>query len=318
MRASRAGVLATILVASFGCASGSSDGGGGASAEAGAGPGPGGSPGAGGEPSGAGASGGEGGSGGLGCFSTEATCDGKCVDLETSEEHCGECGNSCLGGPNATGECIAGDCVSGCAAGYVEDQGACKNLLGTYESYPAQCPGCSTPNVISGTCGCPANTTALSLDVQSDCPAQAVRAATKLQLCLGSAVDPSNDFGGAFQADDLPGWCGAVATCRVGNPMAGGECKCPDGFVQIGLRSIIRICDDSEVGTTIYLCGNQSAALQSFGGAYQTDDFAPTCRVQNPWTGQCTCPPGTQDRTHRVMVDGGGDLYGSTLHVCTP
>jgi hypothetical protein len=317
VRSARAGVVVTLLAGFLGCASGSSDDGGGASAGTG-GAGASSGPGAGGD--GSGATGGQGsaGSGGLGCFSTEATCGGKCVDLQTSVEHCGDCDQPCAGGPNATGECVAGECVSGCAAGYVDDQGACKNLLGSHEPYPAACPGCSTPNVITGTCGCPAMTTALQLDVQSDCPSMPLRAATKLQLCMSTGVAASNDFGGAYQVDDFDGWCGASAKCRVGNPMAAGACACPDGFVGIGLRSIIRICDDSEVGTTIYVCGNQSAELQAFGGAFQVDDFAPACRVANPWTGTCTCPAGTQDRSHRVMVDGGEGLYGSTLHLCTP
>jgi hypothetical protein len=310
--------LAAALIGSLGCASGTSDGSDASAATGGAGAGA--ASGAGGEASGSGAAGGEasGGSGGLGCFSTEETCDGKCVDVQTSAAHCGECGNACAGGPNSTAECVAGDCMSGCAAGYVADQAACKNLLGSHEAYPAACPGCSTPNVITGTCGCPAMTSALQLDVQADCPTMALRAATKLQLCVGSGVAPSNDFGGAYQVDDMDGWCGANAKCRVGNPMAAGACACPDGFVGIGLRSIIRICDDAEVGTTIYVCGNQSAELQAFGGAFQVDDFAPVCRVANPWTGTCTCPVGTQDRSHRVMVDGNAGLYGSTLHLCTP
>ncbi|MEJ7728272.1 MAG: hypothetical protein WKG00_03570 [Polyangiaceae bacterium] len=124
VRSVRAGVLAAWVAALLGCASGSSDAGSGASAGTGGG-GAGAStgPGSGGEPSGSGATGvGSGGSGGLDCFSTEATCDGKCVDLQKSAEHCGECVQPCAGGPNATGECVAGECLSGCVAGYVDDQ----------------------------------------------------------------------------------------------------------------------------------------------------------------------------------------------------
>src|SRR5690606_27720652 len=43
---------------------------------------------------------GAGASGGHGCFSTETTCDGKCVDVMTHPEHCGACGNACATGPN--------------------------------------------------------------------------------------------------------------------------------------------------------------------------------------------------------------------------
>ena len=259
-------------------------------------------------------------SGGHGCFSTETTCDGKCVDVMTHPEHCGECNNPCASGPNTAGTCSAGTCSASCSAGFADDGGTCKNLFGAHEAYPQECAGCSVPNPYSGDCSCPAPSTDLALHVQSDCPGMPMRSKTELRLCTTGGVSAESDFGGAFQVDDFDGWCGATAQCRVGNPLAGGACACPDGFGEaITLRSIVRLpCDNAEAGTNITFCGNALAPFTSFAGAYQLDDFAPNCRVQNPFTGDCSCPAGSVDRVFRVMVDGAMGLYGSTIHLCTP
>jgi hypothetical protein len=210
-------------------------------------------------------------------------------------------------------------CSSSCAQGFADDGGTCKNFFGAHEAYPSACAGCSVANAYSGDCSCPAYAPALALHVQSDCPGVPMRAKTELNLCLPGGVSGDSDFGGAYQVDDAAGWCGATDQCRVGNPLAGGACECPAGFSPIALRSIIRLpCDDSEVGTQVVFCGNQSADFSSFAGAYQRDDFDPVCRVANPWTGDCSCPAGTTDRVFRVMVDGNMSLYGSTMHLCTP
>jgi hypothetical protein len=300
--------FAGLLLALAALACGSSEEGDGATGTGGAGAG---STGA--------AGGADGGEGPHGCFSTETECDGKCVDLETHADHCGACGESCNSGPNQAGQCIAGSCVQGCQAGFVSDGGTCKNFLGAHQQWPAECPGCNSPNASTGDCSCPAGASDLALAVQSDCPGMPMRAATELRLCVPGGVSETSDFGGAYQVDDFEGWCGATAKCRVGNPLAGGACACPAGFDEaIGLRSIVRLCDASEGGTVIVLCGNKEASVVAFGGAYQLDDIAPNCRVPNPWTGDCTCPAGTLDRSHRIMVDGNAGLYGSSLHICAP
>ncbi len=301
-------LFAALSIASAGCAQG--DGvsvGGGSSAGGG---------------DGSGASGGGAATTGTshGCFSTELDCGGVCVDPLTSENHCGGCDQPCASGANQTATCVDGQCATACAAGLVPDAGACKSFLGAHESYPNDCPGCATANPVSATCGCPAGSTDLDLAVQSDCPGVPMRAATALRMCVAAATSADSDFGGAYQMDDLAGLCGATAQCRVGNPMAGGACTCPAGFPDVvGLRSIIRLpCDGTETGSQIFVCGNKAAPYAGYAGAFQLDDFAPACRVANPWTGDCSCPAGTSDRVYRVMVDGAMGLYGSTLHLCGP
>lgn len=254
-----------------------------------------------------------------GCLSGEDLCDGKCVRVEDNAAHCGACNNACGMGPDGTGICSQGKCVFTCNGVLVEDPTGCKNFFGAHESYPAECPGCATANATTGDCSCPSPSSELVLAVQSDCPGIPMRSATKLRLCTTSSVPSSSDFGGAYQVDDLPGWCGSAASCRVGNPMAGGACACPAGFDPIAVRSIIRLpCDNGEAGTQIVFCGNKNVPLQTFGGAFQVDDVAPACRVANPWTGGCSCPANTKEQVFRVMVDGGAGLYGSTLRMCLP
>ena len=259
-------------------------------------------------------------SGGHECFSPETTCSGECVNLDEDLEHCGACDTPCVAAPDRTGRCMEGGCVYECNDGFVEEQGHCKNFFGAHQAYPAECPGCSTPNPNTGACGCPGTSSELSLAAQSDCPDVALRSPTRFDLCITPGVSAESDFGGAYQVDDSDGWCGATARCRVGNPLAGGACACPPGLDEtIALRSIVRLpCDDNEVGTYVVICGNKDVPIRSFGGAFQVDDFEPMCRVVNPWTEGCSCPEGTTDHVFRVMVDGEPGLYGSTFHVCAP
>lgn len=279
------------------------------------------------DPASSSGSGGEGGASGSsssgpyvhGCLSGESLCDGKCVRVEDNVAHCGACNNACMVGPDGPGLCVQGKCMYTCNGAPVEDPAGCKNFFGAYETYPVECVGCSTPNWVTGDCSCASPASELVLAVQSDCPGVPMRSATKLRLCTTSSVPAASDFGGAYQVDDLPGWCGAVNQCRVGNPMAGGACACPAGFDPISVRSIIRLpCDNGEAGSTIVFCGNKNAALQTFGGVFQVDDVEPSCRVGNPWTGGCSCPANTKEQVFRVMVDGAAGLYGSTLRMCVP
>lgn len=44
------------------------------------------------------------------------------VDLSSNAQHCGACGNTCLGGPNTTGSCVNGTCqAQGCALGWATE-----------------------------------------------------------------------------------------------------------------------------------------------------------------------------------------------------
>lgn len=48
----------------------------------------------------------------------ESCCEGKCVDLMTSSEHCGACAKACLGTV-----CASGNCTNDCAPGFFDCDG---------------------------------------------------------------------------------------------------------------------------------------------------------------------------------------------------
>jgi hypothetical protein len=254
------------------------------------------------------------------CLAPEAACDGECVNLDESLDHCGACDNPCTATADRTGQCVDGGCVYTCNAGFVEEQGHCKNLLGAHEAFPNECSGCLEANPHTSACSCPSTSSVLSLAAQSDCPMVPLRSPTGINLCVTPGVSEQSDFGGAYQVDDGNGWCGATGQCRIGNPLAGGACACPPGLDDtIAVRSIIRRpCDNLEMGSFMVLCGNKDVPIRSFGGAFQSDDYPPWCRVVNPWTGDCSCPAGTTDQVFRIMVDGDPGLHGGHLHLCAP
>lgn len=153
--------------------------------------------------------------------------------------------------------------------------------------------------------------------MQQDCDGIPQRLPTTMNLCVGTAAGSGADFGGAYQVDDVAGWCGAIHQCRAGNPAAGGACACPSGFTPVSTRSIITLPCGGDAGTQIIYCIDTSASVQTFGGVYQLDDVGSTCRTVNPRTGTCSCPSGTTARAHRVVVDRDG-LTGSQVFICTP
>jgi alpha-tubulin suppressor-like RCC1 family protein len=58
-----------------------------------------------------------------GCPGTQRLCDGLCVDLQSSAQHCGACGERCEPQSNATATCAMGNCERGCLAGFGDCDG---------------------------------------------------------------------------------------------------------------------------------------------------------------------------------------------------
>jgi hypothetical protein len=78
----------------------------------------------------------------LSCPSGQVQCDASCVDLSSSNYHCGFCDQAC----NGALICVQGKC--GCPPGLTECAGYCVDLT----SNPYNCGGCGTACSEGGAC----------------------------------------------------------------------------------------------------------------------------------------------------------------------
>lgn len=84
------------------------------------------------------------------CVTGFASCDGDMsngceVDVRTSATHCGRCGQTCSGAPNATGACALGRCTIACLPGFSDCDGVASNGCETdISSDPDNCGACAT------------------------------------------------------------------------------------------------------------------------------------------------------------------------------
>jgi hypothetical protein len=99
---------------------------------------------------GSGGAGGTGNDGGAGaapcggmCSAAEACCADACVDLQTSVEHCGACGNRCASA-GGSASCLAGVCELGCLAGFHACGSECVDS-GAVATCGTRCTPCPAP-----------------------------------------------------------------------------------------------------------------------------------------------------------------------------
>lgn len=86
--------------------------------------------------------------GDAGCSGGQLLCEGQCVDLMSSVDHCGECQNPCVSdAPNTVGQCLGGECEFGCAPGAQ----LCGDLCVDTENDDENCGACGR-SCRSGTC----------------------------------------------------------------------------------------------------------------------------------------------------------------------
>jgi len=110
--------------------------------------------------------------------------------------------------------------------------------------------------------------------------------------CFKVGKDTMILFGGGYQTNiDNVG-------CKVGNPAANEECKCPDGYTEFS--TIYNNANDN-IGHVCYKLQEVDETLTSgygFGGAYETTYnynspvLPEQCLQNNPATGSCSCSPG--------------------------
>lgn len=140
------------------------------------------------------------------CPAGATFCSGSCVSVQTSNLHCGRCGNMCQNGQT----CNAGMCtgmVVMCPAGQMSCGGRCVNV----QTDAANCGRCGTM--------CPGGQT---------CQAGACRpagaCAAPMMTCSGVCIDPQTDSNN----------CGACGTrCAAGQNCVAGRCTGGGGMMCI-------------------------------------------------------------------------------------
>ncbi len=85
-------------------------------------------------------------------FGNLNTCDDRCVDLETDDNNCGECGNEC----ESDESCVEGNCTATCSQGQISCDGTCVDL----ETDEGNCGECGNEcgngqSCMDGTCSSP-------------------------------------------------------------------------------------------------------------------------------------------------------------------
>ncbi len=167
------------------------------------------------------ASGGTGGGAGTSgaCATGQTSCNGSCVDTNSSPGNCGGCGKVCASGQ----VCSAGNCSAKCATGeYLCDQ-ACVNLSTSTD----HCGDCSKTcgsgqSCSGGVCTCPSG--------QLFCS----------QQCISTSADQNNC-----------GNCGVK--CSSAQSCSGGKCVCNAGMTQCGTDCYDFKTDANHCGS----CDNQ-------------------------------------------------------------
>jgi hypothetical protein len=139
------------------------------------------------------------------CADGESVCDRECVNLQTSDEHCGECGISCSDGKS----CQNGSCQ--CPVGQTECQGTCIDPM-TDNNNCGGCPDGGTGTVCAGNQTCVGGKCAQVLCLENE-------AACGNHMCSNLLTDPNNCGGCGNECvvtdTEYPGQC------------VGGECTCP-------------------------------------------------------------------------------------------
>lgn len=111
----------------------------------------------------------------------------------------------------------------------------------------------------------------------------------------------ASGFGGTFQV-----FHDALATCRLGNPLANGQCACPSGY---DARQIHEMTDfhqrfyqsNGAYGMTIYAC--HKSPLNDQSGGFFRNYKSGGCADANYFTGTCSCPSGFSRQTLAEFTD---------------
>jgi hypothetical protein len=125
------------------------------------------------------------------CLVGHEVCDDDCVDLSSSPQHCGACGEACEDGE----VCAARSCSSECPSELTDCTGACVDL----QTNPSHCGGCDSPCAPGGGC------------IDGGCTGTC---SPEMTSCGGDCVDTASDrdhCGRCFASCDATHTCDQAA-----------------------------------------------------------------------------------------------------------
>lgn len=206
------------------------------------------------------------------CAPGEKVCDSSCLDVQTDDANCGDCGRACASGQH----CEAGACVAACTLNPTDAcrDHHCWDVNNDSRHCGADCSSCSTragQRCVQGQCACPPGAT--------DCAGQ----------CTKLSVDATH--------------CGACGVaCGVGEVCVSGACACAAGLTRCGSECRQLANDPANCGACGQACGAGqvcangacAAACPNFMDA--CPDSACVTRDDPLRCGSCgtTCAPGEE------------------------
>ncbi|HUS33115.1 MAG TPA: MXAN_6577-like cysteine-rich protein [Kofleriaceae bacterium] len=219
------------------------------------------------------------------CPSGLTDCDGTCADMQSDNQQCGECGNTC----NAMEQCVAGTCQ--CTSGGKLCGANCVDTA-TDEANCGDCGvACGTGLTCNdGTCGCPSN--------QMDCSG----------TCIDTMTDSNN--------------CGSCGhACLAGAACINGGCGCPTNETQCGTICANTQTDNSHCGNCTTVCGGgktcQTGSCACTGSNILECNGACINKLtDNSNCGACgtTCSGGKTCQTGSCQCTGGQTACGGTCY----
>lgn len=204
------------------------------------------------------------------CSTEQACCDGACVTLVSSREHCGTCGNACDSGF----VCDQGACTLSCQAGLDACGGVCRDLQSDTQHCGTCDAACGPGQACNGgVCECEAGFDDCNGDASDGC-----------ETSLLSSIDHCGACDSACPTDNATPTCNA-GTCELTCEPTAGNC---DDLITNGCETDLSSSDD-HCGVCDNPCG-ASASCQfgicSAGQQIGTGE-AHSCAVMT--TGQVQC-----------------------------
>jgi len=186
----------------------------------------------------------------ISCSGNLTPCNGECVDLQNSNDHCGQCGRSC----GTLGSCSSGVCECPQYHDYCPDEGSCvpTNLD------PDNCGSCN--NECSGDNVCSGG------QCQAECPT-GLDACPSQNECVD--LDTSNDNCGTCGNACPSGEACVNGTCNTaeGSPTIPGSNKCQGGGppINVGVSDSTDTCTGDVAQDTFRwgLCSCDSITLKN-------------------------------------------------------